>query len=212
MKLLNISKKEAVSVLSIIFIFIAVAYLADRYSLYLESIIGVGNIWGMIAYVALTVLAIVFVPISAFPLIPIAASLWGPLLAAFLSIIGWTIGGAVAFWLASSYGRPFVEKVANVDKVEGITNAAIGERPFWTIVLLRMIIPVDILSYALGLFADVSFRTYVLATFIGVSPFAFVFAYTSILPIEYQLFVLVIISILIVSIYYRIKKKITKTS
>jgi len=38
--------------------------------------------------------------------------------------------------------------------------------------LLRMVLPVDILSYALGLFSNISFIRYMLATIIGVTPFS----------------------------------------
>jgi hypothetical protein len=50
---------------------------------------------------------------------------------------------------------------------------------FWNIVLLRMVIPVDVLSYALGLFVPMPLSRYVLATAIGVSPFAIIFAFAS---------------------------------
>lgn len=42
-----------------------------------------------------------------------------------------------------------------------------------------MAVPVDILSYAIGLFASVSLRSYILATFMGITPFAFVFPYAA---------------------------------
>jgi len=63
------------------------------------------------------------------------------------------------------------------------------ENLFLGIIFLRMVIPVDILSYALGLFSKIKTRDYLLATIIGVSPFAFIFAYLGRMPFYYQIFV-----------------------
>jgi len=49
-----------------------------------------------------------------------------------------------------------------------------------------MAIPVDVLSYTLGLFTSISFSRYLLATFIGVIPFAFFFAYAAGFPTVLQ--------------------------
>ena len=48
---------------------------------------------------------------------------------------------------------------------------------FMSVVLLRMVLPVDVLSYALGFFSDISLWRYTTATIIGIAPFAFIFAY-----------------------------------
>ena len=74
---------------------------------------------------------------------------------------------------------------------------------FLTIIFFRMVVPVDGLSYFLGLFSKISFKSYTLATIIGITPFAFVFAYAGGLNIYYQLgalaiaFLIFIIAILI---------------
>ena len=46
--------------------------------------------------------------------------------------------------------------------------------------------PVDVLSYALGLFSQIGFWSYFLATVIGVSPLAFGFAYLGEVSYIYQ--------------------------
>ena len=58
---------------------------------------------------------------------------------------------------------------------------------FLTVVFFRMVIPVDGLSYFLGLFSKMSFKSYTLATVIGITPFALVFAYAGGLNIYYQI-------------------------
>lgn len=42
----------------------------------------------------------------------------------------------------------------------------------------EVVVPVDILSYAVGLFVPMSYSAYLAATVLGVTPFAFVFAYS----------------------------------
>ena len=93
----------------------------------------------------------------------------------------------IAFCLARKYGIPLIEKFVSMEKITQIENKVPEKNVFWSIVFLRMVLPVDVLSYALGLFSKISKKKYVLATLIGISPFAFAFAYLGRLPIYYQI-------------------------
>jgi uncharacterized membrane protein YdjX (TVP38/TMEM64 family) len=64
---------------------------------------------------------------------------------------------------------------------------------------LRIAIPVDLLSYALGLFSKVRYRDYALATIIGISPLAFILAYLGTLPFIFQMIALSVALVLILS-------------
>lgn len=145
------------------------------------------GILSMLIYVFIVIVAIVIAPISAMPLLSIASNLWGWILAAILSIVGWTIGALIAFEIARKYGVPLVNKFVSLKKIEQVERRIPKQNIFWSIVFLRMVIPVDILSYALGLFSEISRNKYFLATLIGVSPFAFVFAYAGEMPFYYQI-------------------------
>jgi len=81
---------------------------------------------------------------------------------------------------------------------------------FWWIVLLRAIIPVDALSYAIGLFSRVSLWKYSLATFIGMVPMAFIISYAgealflnNIKLFLSYVFVFIILFAILSYIYYR---------
>jgi uncharacterized membrane protein YdjX (TVP38/TMEM64 family) len=81
---------------------------------------------------------------------------------------------------------------------------------FWTVVMLRLLMPVDILSYALGLFSAISFQRYMLATVIGITPFAFIFAYTGEALISEQYvgaIILALAGIALLFLLWRIVKK-----
>ena len=67
--------------------------------------------------------------------------------------------------------------------------------------MLRAIIPVDILSYALGLFSKVDFKTYALATMIGIIPFTVILSYLGTVPLWYQVSGIVAIVLLITLIH-----------
>ena len=58
---------------------------------------------------------------------------------------------------------------------------------FWSIVMLRLAMPMDLLSYLLGLFTHVSLWKYAAATALGVTPPAFLLAYLGKLPHAYDI-------------------------
>ena len=112
-------------------------------------------------------------------LLPIAVALWGALATAISSIIGWFAGALIAFWLARTLGRPLVTRIVNLEKIARYERALEGKYVFWNLVFLRLVMPVDVLSYTVGFFTSIDFKIYALATLIGITPFAFVFSYAS---------------------------------
>jgi uncharacterized membrane protein YdjX (TVP38/TMEM64 family) len=180
----------------IVLFFILSSYLIQKDLLGLEGVIG-KDYFSAGLYVLILVVSIVVAPVSALPLLPIASNVFGWFVAGWLSVMGWLIGSAIAFILSRKYGRLLVEKIVSLDKIERIERKVPKENLFWSIVFLRMSIPVDVLSYVLGLFSHVSFRTYMLASLIGIIPFAFVFSYLGTLGIYYQLLALLIALVII---------------
>lgn len=176
-------------VIIVILLFLFFGYLAQRYLDFLQGFIG-RSILGMLFYVFLLVIAVVIAPINGTPFVAVAAHLWGWVLAGVLSIIGWTLGSIIAFLLARRYGTALLKRFVSIKKLESYEKLLPKENLFWSIVFLRMTVPVDILSYVLGLFSTLKLREYFFATLIGVAPFAFVFAYVGRLPLFYQLLAL----------------------
>ena len=129
-----------------------------------------------VVYIILLIVSVVVAPFS-MPLFFIAGGIWGVWVAAIYNVIGWSIGAAVAFWLARQFGKSFLSRFVSLKKIESYEQKIPKNLEFLGIVLLRMVIPVDILSYALGFLSTISFSRYMSATVIGVTPFAIVFAY-----------------------------------
>lgn len=178
--------KNVAAVITIIALFIAVSYFTKSYSGVIREVVILDGIIGMLLYVFITVVAVVFAPVSTIPFLALASVLWGGFISAVLSILGWTIGSAIAFKLARKYGHPLVSKFINIEKIERFENIVPPKHIFWTIVFLRLALPVDLLSYALGLLTKIPFSVFMYATVIGLTPFAFLFTYAVNLPAFYQ--------------------------
>lgn len=131
---------------------------------------------GLIAYFFITLSSTVIAPLSTLALTPVASNLWGWKEIFFISILSWQIGAIINFHIARKYGRKLLEKFVNIKKLDELNKKLYNIDQFFSIVLLRMIIPVDLLSYALGL-TKIKFKIYFWATLIGIIPFAFVFSY-----------------------------------
>ena len=190
--------RELLAVCVVLALFLIAAVYANLYEEQLMGMMYLTSLGGKLFYVAITTTAVVVAPISTFPLIPIAVGLWGPFTAAVLSIIGWTLGGMIAFWIARSWGRCFVAKFVDFERAEEVAGLIAGKYPFVSVLMLRMVLPVDVLSYAVGLFLpSMTFSKYTLATLIGVCPFAFIFAYATELPLYYQILVLVLAGLMV---------------
>jgi len=140
---------------------------------------------GAILYIFLNILDAILAPGATLPLIPVAAHAWGPVLAAIVTTIGWTVGSLIAFLIARRWGYPIVKKLTSMERLRQMKKY-IPEDLFWSIVVLRLFMPMDIMSYVLGLFSDISWSRYVLATALGVAPMAFVLAYVGKLPNAYD--------------------------
>ena len=128
-------------------------------------------------YVLLLTTAIVLMPVTVMPLIPLASSVMGPFATALLSIVGWTLGAVIAFLLARYLGRPILSRFISLKKIDEIAERFPQNTRFLIIVLLRLTLPVDIVSYALGLSTRIGLFEYTLATIVGVTWFSFAFAY-----------------------------------
>jgi uncharacterized membrane protein YdjX (TVP38/TMEM64 family) len=92
--------------------------------------------------------------------------------------IGSTLGASAAFLVGRTLARPWIEaKVGRKPEFRAI-DRAIGEQGFKIILLLRLspAFPFNLLNYALSL-TKVTFRDYVLASWIGMLPGTVVYVY-----------------------------------
>ncbi len=184
----NILIKQTATLGVLAAIFVGVSYLAHTYQTWLADLVYAGGIVGAIGFIALTAVFVVFViPLDLVFLIPIGAVVWGPIPTALMSITGWTLGSGIAFGIGRVFGIRVVEKLIGLERARVVERRIPKHNLFGTVILLRMLVSIDILSYALGLFTTMPWRLYILATVIGVTPFGFYFAYAGTLPFWYQI-------------------------
>jgi uncharacterized membrane protein YdjX (TVP38/TMEM64 family) len=132
---------------------------------------------GALTVTVLMFIATVLAPIALLPMIPMIAPILGPFVTALACWLGWTAGSIVAFWIARHGGKPLLNRFVSIERIEAYQARIPEHSHFMLIFALRLVIPVDILSYALGLFSPVSMRTYTLASALGILWFSFAFSY-----------------------------------
>lgn len=131
---------------------------------------------GAVIYLVALVASVVLLPMSSLPLLPLATRCFGVPMTALLSAAGWWIGCLIAFQIAR-LGRGYLERVTSMAAVDRIEAKIPDDVGFGGIVVLRMILPVDLVSFALGLLKQLRFRTYATASLLGILPFSFVWSY-----------------------------------
>lgn len=208
---MNYKIKSIVGIVFVVIIFITISLLSAQYETQLKSMLGEG-ITGILLYFLITFLATVIAPVSALPLLPVAVILWGWKLAALVTILGWTLGSIVAFYLARKYGITLVKKIINLEKIHKYEKLIPTSQIFLSIIWMRIFLPVDVLSYLLGLFSKISLPLYSLATLIGVTPFALIMSYAGSLPFTQQILFFTIGIIALIPNFYIMWKKIEKST
>ena len=195
--------------LIILILFVIVSYFTQENLPYFQSLIS-NTFLGMGVYFLIVILEVVLAPITFVPMIPLASGLWGWFLAGLLTLIGWTTGSLIAFFIARKGGVPLIERFVSFQKIQKLEKLILEDHLFIGIILLRILIPIDLMSYAIGLFSGVGWKKYTLASFIGFIPFSFFLAYSGSLPIYYQIIGFLIAGILICLVLIIFIKKILK--
>jgi len=190
--------KSFIEIVLIIAIFIFFSYLVQSNLDFIEQIMR-GDILGIVIYILVGILAMVFAPISTLPLLPIASNMWGWFFAGILTWISWIIGSIFSFILARTYGVLMIGKIIPLNKMARFEKMIPKKALFLDVLFLRMIIPADILSYFLGLFTNIDFKKYLLATLIGLIPVVFLLTYVGNLPFYYQIVLFLVVCIAIVT-------------
>lgn len=193
----RIIKKENYILLALVLLYVLASYFAGIYSEGLEKSVFLKGPYGWISYTAITALAVFVAPVSTLPLMPFAVKIWGPLPTALMSIFGWTLGASMVFYVSRKFGKKIIRKFFDIKRIEKVADAFPKKNLFFLVVIARIVLPVDVLSYALGLFTNMKTFSYIMATFLGVVPFAVVFVYLTEIPIVYQLIAGLVILVLL---------------
>jgi len=166
------------SVLGAVLLFVAALALTRSFEPQIVGALQGHGALGLAVFFGTTALAVLFPFFTNMPLVPIAVVLWGPLWTAVILEFGWIIGSAASFTLARLLGRAVIHQFPLLTRYTDIDRLIHPSHPMLSLVMLRMTFPVDILSFALGLFsARITATQNLFATAIGVVPFAILFAF-----------------------------------
>jgi uncharacterized membrane protein YdjX (TVP38/TMEM64 family) len=179
--------REYISLAIVAAIIVAALLLARHYDTALRGFIEENPVPGVFLYVLLNILDAMVAPGATLPLIPIASKAWGHIPAALVTTVGWTIGSLLAFLIARRWGASAVRKITSYERVKRLRKY-IPENLFWSVALLRAVLPMDVISYVLGLFTEMSWLSYLAATSLGLLPSAILLAYLGRLPHAYEIF------------------------
>jgi uncharacterized membrane protein YdjX (TVP38/TMEM64 family) len=143
---------------------------------FLDWVQGIGA-WGAVLVAAAYVpAAVLFVPGSLLTLG--AGFVFGLLKGTAIVSLGSTAGAAAAFLVARSLAHDWVARRMTGRPKLGAIGRAVETEAFKVVLLTRLspVFPFNLLNYAFGLTA-VSFRTYVLASWIGMLPGTIMYVY-----------------------------------
>jgi uncharacterized membrane protein YdjX (TVP38/TMEM64 family) len=179
-------RREYLSLAIVATVLVCAVWLARSNADSLKQFIDHHPIEGVAVYIVLNIVDAVIAPGATLPLIPIAARAWGRVPAALITTVGWTAGSLVAFYIARRWGSPLVKKLTSMERVKRL-RPYIPQHPFWSVVLLRLVVPMDVISYLLGLFTEMTWPSYGLATALGLTPSAFILTYIGKTPRAYDI-------------------------
>jgi uncharacterized membrane protein YdjX (TVP38/TMEM64 family) len=161
----------------VVLLFTAAVLLARAYSAPILAVLQAHPRLAIVVFLVTTVVAVLAPFLTNLPLVPLAVLAWGPAWTAFLLLAGWVTGAALAFVLGRHAGRfilrhfPSATRHANIDRLIHPGHRLVS------LIMLRMTFPVDVLSYALGMFSrSTTLTENVLSTALGAAPFAVLFA------------------------------------
>jgi uncharacterized membrane protein YdjX (TVP38/TMEM64 family) len=174
--------------LAVLVLFVVALALTQRWAAPIEQALAGHAALAVVVFVASSALAVLMPALTNLPLVPIATLAWGPGWTAALLLAGWTLGSALSFRLGREARALIVRRFPSVQRHAGIERLIHPRRRLASLVILRMTFPVDVLSYALGLFSPATtLAQNTLATLIGAAPFALLFAWVPAMSVPLQL-------------------------
>jgi uncharacterized membrane protein YdjX (TVP38/TMEM64 family) len=203
--------REYISLAVVAGVLVGAVFTVRRFAEPIRAFIDGHAFWGLFLYITLNIVDAVAAPGATLPLIPVAVRVWGRVFAALATTIGWTAGSLIAFVIARRWGQPVVRKITSIERVRAMRRY-IPENLFWSIVLVRLVLPMDVISYVLGLFTGIGWPTYVAATALGLTPSAFVLAYFGKLSNAYEILAVSIGAMALIGAWLVARRKQSRSS
>lgn len=175
-----------------VFLFVAAVWLTRHYEATVYEVL-TRHAWLALGLFFLTSVTAVLMPVmSNLALVPAFVLVWGPGRTALVLLAGWIVGAALSFILGRHVRSLILRVFPSVGRHADIDRLIHPRHRMLSLIMLRMTFPVDVLSYALGLF---SVRTTLVenlvSTTVGAAPFAILFTVLPVLSATAQALVFV---------------------
>ena len=164
----------------------------------------------MVFFVILAAISAMVSPFSSVPTVPIAVSLWEWEVATVLLLLGWIIGGGIAYAIGYAAGNPILRRFIHEEKIKRYEKYFSERMTFPAALLVRLSLPAEI-GYAFGVMRY-RFSFYFLATVIAEIPVAIVAvraadALVTLNPFAFLGWLLALLALICVSyFFFRLKK------
>jgi len=183
--------------------FVTLSQWSLQYSSFLTELATQAGWVGVASYILVMAASIIFAPLGTGFLLPVAANTYGPLLTVVYSILGWTICSMISFWIARRLGSRIVKYQTFIDRMHYYEKAMPRYRFYVIVILFRMALPVDVISYVLGFASTISYFMFFVTTVIGITPLTLLFAYSATSTVIMQTTVSIIASVVFfVAMYF----------
>lgn len=140
---------------------------ALRQPIHAHPYLGIGLFIGVLALIT------IFPVASSFPLLPVAGAVWGLFMGSVYAMLGWWIGGMIAFAIARWFRRPVLERYISIRKLDAWEEQIPDDISFRGIIFARILLPPGVPAYMVGLMQHISASRFALASLIGGIPIAF---------------------------------------
>jgi uncharacterized membrane protein YdjX (TVP38/TMEM64 family) len=166
-------------------------WLARQFAAPVQQLVAAHAAWAVALFVASSALAVLVPVASNLPLVPLLVPAFGPWWTAAWLLLGWLLGAVASFALGRAARQAVLRWLPSVQRHADIDRLIHPRHRLISLVALRMTFPVDVLSYALGLFSRLTTWPQVAySTLFGAAPFALLFAWFPALSAPVQLWVL----------------------
>ena len=119
----------------------------------IQALLGAYPALGIAVFFASSVLAVLMPVLTNLPLLPLAVMAYGPVWTALILLTGWVLGAALSFALGRHARALVLRRFPGMQRHGEIERLIHPRQRLWSLVLLRVTFPVDVLSYALGMFS-----------------------------------------------------------
>lgn len=107
--------------------------------------------WGMIIFVLLVALSAMVAFVSSAMFVPVAITMWGPVICVALLWIGWFLGGLLAYGIGRYVGRPAVEMLVGARTLVRYEGWIRSDKSLAPMLMLLLAGPSDMACYLFGL-------------------------------------------------------------